>query len=178
MNRTRTLLVAVALAWLAAAPVFAGPTETLGVPAKALPEQAKGKAPSFRGPGVPPGCGVAVANPHGAEAGPQVLETHGNAIDAAVAIAYALNIVEPQSAGVGGGGFMMIHVARTGETVMIDTRERAPAGAKRDMFVGVSSATQQGRRGGCTGHGQGHRARRRALRPPDAGAGPSSPRSA
>jgi gamma-glutamyltranspeptidase / glutathione hydrolase len=92
-----------------------------------------------------------VANPHGAEAGAQVLEAGGNAVDAAVAIAYALNVVEPQSAGVGGGGFMMIHIARTGETVMIDTRERAPAGATRDMFVGVSSATQQGRAAGVPG---------------------------
>ena len=150
MTRTRTFLVAIALAWLAAAPVFAGPTETIGVPAKALPEQAKGKPPSFAGPAFRQGV-VSVANPHGAEAGAQVLEAGGNAVDAAVAIAYALNVVEPQSAGVGGGGFMMIHIARTGETVMIDTRERAPAGATRDMFVGVSSATQQGRAAGVPG---------------------------
>jgi gamma-glutamyltranspeptidase/glutathione hydrolase len=150
MNRTRTFLVAVALAWLAAAPVFAGPTETIGVPAKALPEQAKGKPPSFAGQAFRQGV-VSVANPHGAEAGAQVLEAGGNAVDAAVAIAYALNVVEPQSAGVGGGGFMMIHIARTGETVMIDTRERAPAGATRDMFVGVSSASQQGRAVGVPG---------------------------
>ena len=68
-----------------------------------------------------------------------------------MAIAYALNVVEPQSAGVGGGGFMMIHIARTGEAVMIDTRERAPAGATRDMLVGVSSASQQGRAVGVPG---------------------------
>jgi gamma-glutamyltranspeptidase / glutathione hydrolase len=150
MNSTRTFLVAVALAWLAAAPVFAGPTETIGVPAKALPEQAKGKAPSFAGQAFRQGV-VSVANPYGAEAGAQILEAGGNAVDAAVAIAYALNVVEPQSAGVGGGGFMMIHIARTGETVMIDTRERAPAGATRDMFVGVLSASQQGRAVGVPG---------------------------
>jgi gamma-glutamyltranspeptidase/glutathione hydrolase len=150
MARTRTFLVTVALAWLAAVPVFAGPTETIGVPAKALPEQAKGKPPSFAGHAFRQGV-VSVANPHGAEAGAQILEAGGNAVDAAVAIAYALNVVEPQSAGVGGGGFMMIHIARTGETVMIDTRERAPAGATRDMFVGVSSASQQGRAVGVPG---------------------------
>ncbi len=79
---------------------------------------------------------VSVANPYGAEAGAKILEQGGNAIDAAVAIAYALNVVEPQSAGIGGGGFMMIHLAKTGETVIIDSREEAPAGATPDMFVG------------------------------------------
>ncbi|WP_425261297.1 gamma-glutamyltransferase [Rubrivivax sp. RP6-9] len=87
---------------------------------------------------------VAVANPYGAEAGAQILERGGNAIDAAVAIAYALNVVEPQSAGIGGGGFMMIHLAATGETFAIDTRETAPAAATPDMFVGVPSASLQG----------------------------------
>src|SRR4030095_6525572 len=69
--------------------------------------------PAFRG-GV-----VTAANPYGAEAGAKILEQGGNAIDAAVAIAYALNVVEPQSAGVGGGGFMLIHLAKTGETFRI-----------------------------------------------------------
>ena len=87
---------------------------------------------------------VAAANPYAAEAGAKMLEQGGNAIDAAVAIAYALNVVEPQSAGIGGGGFMMIHLAATGQTFTIDSRETAPAGAARDMFVGVPSASLQG----------------------------------
>jgi gamma-glutamyltranspeptidase / glutathione hydrolase len=87
---------------------------------------------------------VAVANPYGADAGAKLLERGGNAIDAAVAIAYALNVVEPQSAGIGGGGFMVIHLAATGETFAIDTREKAPAGATPDMFVGVPNASLQG----------------------------------
>jgi len=105
-----------------------------------------------RVPGAPPPWAgqafrqgvVAVANPHGAEAGAKVLEEGGNAIDAAVAIAYALNVVEPQSAGIGGGGFMLIHLARSGQTFSIDTREKAPAGAARDMFVGVAQPSRQG----------------------------------
>jgi gamma-glutamyltranspeptidase/glutathione hydrolase len=108
-----------------------------------LPAQAKGKPPAWSGKAYRQGV-VSVANPYGAEAGARILEQGGNAIDAAVAIAYALNVVEPQSAGIGGGGFMMIHLAKTGETVIVDSREKAPAGATPTMFVGVPSASLQG----------------------------------
>ena len=87
---------------------------------------------------------VTAANPYGAEAGAKILEAGGNAIDAAVAISYALNVVEPQSAGVGGGGFMLIHLAKGCKTFAIDTREKAPAGATPNMFVGVPNSSQQG----------------------------------
>jgi gamma-glutamyltranspeptidase / glutathione hydrolase len=107
-----------------------------------LPPQAKGKPAAWSGRAFRQGV-VAVANPYGAEAGAAILEQGGNAIDAAVAIAYALNVVEPQSAGIGGGGFMMIHLAKTGETITIDTREKAPAGAKPDMFVGMPNFAVQ-----------------------------------
>jgi len=137
-----TLVVLVTL--LFAGMALAGqPQGTPGVSGVTLPETAQGKPPSWTGKAFRQGV-VAVANPYGAEAGAQILEAGGNAVDAAVAIAYALNVVEPQSAGIGGGGFMMIHIARTGETVFIDSREKAPAGAKRDMFVGVSSPTTKG----------------------------------
>ncbi|HEX2011211.1 MAG TPA: gamma-glutamyltransferase, partial [Roseateles sp.] len=117
---------------------------TLGVTSSVkLPAQAQGKPPSWAGKAFRQGV-VSVANPYGAEAGAQMLERGGNAIDAAVAIAYALNVVEPQSAGVGGGGFMLIHLAGTGQTFAIDTREKAPAGATPDMFVGVPNASLQG----------------------------------
>jgi len=133
----------VALAF--ALPAFADDGETPGVPQTiTLPPQAQGNGPpSWAGKAFRQGV-VAVANPYGAEAGAKILEAGGNAIDAAVAIVYALNVVEPQSAGVGGGGFMLIHLASTGETFAIDTREKAPAGATRTMFVGVPSASLQG----------------------------------
>ena len=121
----------------------AQPGETIGVPGIQLPPTANGTPPSWAGKAFRQGV-VAVANPYGDEAGAQILEAGGNAVDAAVAIAYALNVVEPQSAGIGGGGFMMIHMAETGETVFIDSREKAPAGATRDMFVGVSSPSTKG----------------------------------
>ena len=95
------------------------------------------------GPGVQEGRGRRV-NPYAAEAGAQILERGGNAVDAAVAIAYALNVVEPQSAGIGGGGFMLIHLAQHRRTFVIDTREKAPAGATPDMFVNVPNASLQG----------------------------------
>ena len=99
--------------------------------------------PQASGPAYKKGV-VAVANPYAAEAGARILERGGNAIDAAVAIAYALNVVEPQSAGIGGGGFMLIHLSKGSRTFVIDTREKAPAGATPDMFVGVPNASLQG----------------------------------
>jgi gamma-glutamyltranspeptidase/glutathione hydrolase len=105
---------------------------------------AHGKTPpQASGPAYKKGV-VAVANPYAAEAGARILERGGNAIDAAVAIAYALNVVEPQSAGIGGGGFMMIHLDKGSRTFVIDTREKAPAGATPDMFVGVPNSSLQG----------------------------------
>lgn len=121
-------------------PVLAdGRDETVGVPPGiTLPGQANGKGPpSWAGKAFRQGV-VSTANPYAAEAGAKILERGGNAIDAAVAIAYALNVVEPQSAGIGGGGFMLVHLAHTGETFAIDSRERAPAGATPGMFAGKS----------------------------------------
>ncbi len=100
-----------------------------------LPDHSQGKPPSWAGKAFRQGV-VSTANPYAAEVGAKILEQGGNAVDAAVAVAYALNVVEPQSAGIGGGGFMMVHMARTGQTVVIDSREEAPAGATPSMFVG------------------------------------------
>ena len=55
----------------------------------------------------------------------KVLEEGGNAIDAAVAVAFALAVVNPSAGNIGGGGFMLIHLAKN-ETISIDYRERAP----------------------------------------------------
>ncbi|MHB1144602.1 MAG: gamma-glutamyltransferase [Thiobacillus sp.] len=78
---------------------------------------------------------VAVSHPAAAAAGARMLAAGGNAIDAAAAVQFALNVVEPQSSGIGGGGFMLIHLARTRETFIVDSRERAPAKASADMFA-------------------------------------------
>jgi len=136
LRRSRILVAVLLAVGVTAVAQADGDDETLGVSSSVvLPPKAKGTPPSWAGKAFRQGV-VSVANPYGAEAGAQILEQGGNAIDAAVAIAYALNVVEPQSAGIGGGGFMMIHVAKTGETITIDSREKAPAGATPDMFEG------------------------------------------
>ena len=85
-------------------------------------------------PGVRGGV-VTTSEPLAAKAGAEILRQGGNAIDAAVAVAFALNVIEPQSSGIGGGGFMMIHLAKSGETFVVDSREEAPAAATPDMFL-------------------------------------------
>ena len=67
--------------------------------------------------------------------GVQVLRDGGNAVDAAVAVGFALAVTLPRAGNLGGGGFMMIHMAETGETVALDYREMAPGGAGRDMYL-------------------------------------------
>lgn len=79
---------------------------------------------------------VSVSHPLAAAAGAQILEAGGNAIDAAAAVQFALNVVEPQFSGIGGGGFMMVHLAAENRTFIVDSREKAPAGASADMFLG------------------------------------------
>lgn len=79
---------------------------------------------------------VAVNDPLAAEVGVRILEQGGNAIDAAVAMAFAMNVVEPLSSGIGGGGFMMVHLAQSDETLALDFRETAPAASDVDMLAG------------------------------------------
>ena len=90
-------------------------------------------------PGVRGGV-VTTSEPVAAQVGAKILKQGGNAVDAAAAVAFALNVLEPQSSGIGGGGFMMIHMSRKNQTFVIDSRESAPAGATADMFLQTSGA--------------------------------------
>ncbi len=75
----------------------------------------------------PPHAAIARAHALATEAGFEVLAQGGNAFDAAVAVAAALSVVEPQSSGIGGGGLFLLRRASDGKEVMIDARETAPA---------------------------------------------------
>ena len=67
--------------------------------------------------------------------GVDILKQGGNAIDAAVAVGFALAVTLPRAGNLGGGGFMIVHLADSGETVAIDYREKAPLGSDRDMYL-------------------------------------------
>ena len=69
------------------------------------------------------------------EVGNQILLEGGNAVDASVAVSFALSVVLPQASPIGGGGFMMIHDANTNTNHALDYREMAPRKASEDMFI-------------------------------------------
>lgn len=69
------------------------------------------------------------------QVGADILEAGGNAIDAAVATGFALAVTLPRAGNLGGGGFMMVYLAKENKTIAIDYREMAPLSANRDMFL-------------------------------------------
>lgn len=83
----------------------------------------------------PPQSAIATANAQATDAGFAVLNKGGNAIDAAIAISATLGLVEPESSGLGGGGFFLIHLAKENRDVFIDARERAPLASSKSMYL-------------------------------------------
>lgn len=98
---------------------------------------------------------VAAAHPAAVEAGLEMLEQGGSAVDAAVAVAVTLSLVEPMSSGIGGGAFLM-HYDSDGKTVSAyDGREIAPASAGPDLFLDDSGAPIGFREAQIGGHSVG-----------------------
>ncbi len=88
-------------------------------------------------PAHPPGAAVASAHALASQAGMDILRQGGNAFDAAVAVSSVLSVVEPISSGLGGGGFFLLHDAKSGKDIFIDARETAtapPTGRGRRVY--------------------------------------------
>ena len=76
---------------------------------------------------------VASSEPLASDAGAEILRAGGNAVDAAVAVGFAMAVTFPQAGNLGGGGFMLIRMAK-GDAIVVDYREQAPAAATREMY--------------------------------------------
>lgn len=85
---------------------------------------------------------VATDEALGSQAGVEIMKHGGSAVDAAVAVAFALAVVEPAAGNIGGGGFMLIRLAG-GKTTFLDYRETAPGKASRDMYVGKDGKLEE-----------------------------------
>ncbi|KGG83834.1 gamma-glutamyltranspeptidase [Comamonas thiooxydans] len=77
--------------------------------------------------------------------GVDILKAGGNAVDAAVAVGFALAVALPNAGNIGGGGFMMVHDARSGKDIALDFREVAPKGASRNMYLDAAGKVIDGK---------------------------------
>src|SRR5918911_534663 len=93
-------------------------------------------------PAISPKGAIAAANPLAAEAGASILRRGGNAVDAAVAAAFALSVTEPQSSGLAGGGFALVYTAKDKKVHVLDFREVGPAAARPDLYLRDGQARQ------------------------------------
>ncbi len=96
----------------------------------ALPASAQGPRANFASRAM-----IAAANPLAANAGLEILKAGGSAVDAAIAVQLVLNLVEPESSGIGGGAFMLVFDPKLKMTTSFDGREVAPQSARPDMFL-------------------------------------------
>ncbi|MFQ6109366.1 MAG: gamma-glutamyltransferase, partial [Candidatus Aminicenantales bacterium] len=89
---------------------------------------------------------VVAAHPLAAKAGRDMLRQGGNAVDAAITTAFALNACEPFASGIGGGGFMVVYLARPKKVTVINFRDKAPHRAYPEMFMEGGKIKEERRR--------------------------------
>lgn len=132
LRRALTLFLAILV--LASTTIhLAAQTLPAAGPTRAAPEAASSR--HSRGLAVARHHMVAAANPYASEAGREVLRAGGSAVDAVVAVQFVLNLVEPQSSGIGGGAFLLHFDAATRTLRTYDGRETAPAAAQPNRFL-------------------------------------------
>ena len=116
------------------------------LPASAQAQHRNAYTPAAAGPvhAVAAGHGMVVAQERiAAQIGADVLKRGGNAVDAAVATGFAMAVTYPRAGNIGGGGFMVIHLAASQQDIAIDYREIAPAATTRDIFLGPDGKPDQ-----------------------------------
>ena len=139
-GRGRTLRTALVFLWVAAAPLLgdAGAAETVSGPFLHARHAA-----------------VASDSRAASQAGVEMLKSGGNAVDAACAAALALGVVNPFASGLGGGGFALVYLAKTGKTVALDFRETAPSALTNRAANGAGIRPQSGLSVGVPGEARG-----------------------
>ena len=159
--RARGWLSALALAALAACSATAPPSAPPAAPPHAsapaaravlaAPAATQAAAAAYDGnmdvfhPVVARNGMVASEQALASQIGLQVLKNGGNAVDAAVAVGFALAVALPNAGNLGGGGFMLVHDAKTGQDIALDFREVAPAAATRDMYLDAQGQVVDGK---------------------------------
>ena len=134
-RRARALLLAGSLACLLAVPLPGTARPAPAAEAVPIPSDIARSLPALAPNGM-----VASQEARATRIGIEILKRGGNAVDAAVAVGFALAVTLPQAGNLGGGGFMLVHLAERNETVAIDYRETAPRAATADMFLGPDGA--------------------------------------
>src|SRR5256884_2061051 len=134
----RLITTAVLLATVAASVLFQPPTRVTSLAASREPVRARH--------GI-----VASTNEIASRVGVDILKRGGNAVDAAIAVAFALAVTHPAAGNLGGGGFMMIRL-RNGRTTAIDYREMAPAAATRNIYLDKNGKVIEGEGGSIEGY--------------------------
>jgi gamma-glutamyltranspeptidase/glutathione hydrolase len=132
-HRNGLAVWALAAAWLMAPAAIAQPS-----PAPAIASWPIIAETARVHPALAPNGMVASQEARATRVGVEILKRGGNAVDAAVAVGFALAVTLPRAGNLGGGGFMLVHLAERGETIAIDYRETAPAAATATMFLGAN----------------------------------------